>query len=99
MAFKELTKAQRDAVTKMFNHNINPYNVEFDSDESAIKFTSESTHRNWLYYAGFEYIKDGFDLHKTRNGFEAIYYADGSSRVGNVCDTLEEAEMNEEVTE
>lgn len=59
------------------------------SEGYGIIFTNKETHNNWLYYAGFEYIKEGVDIIDldSQNTFVALFSYQ-EDRVENILDRL-----------
>jgi hypothetical protein len=78
-----ITKSQKEALEKRFGRNLKTWRVLIGNDFIAIP---RSLHNNWLYYAGFEYIDDGFDI-----CLENYYiYSDSSERVSDILELLKE---------
>jgi hypothetical protein len=63
-------------------------------DDENIVFTSESSYKNWLYYAGYEYI-DGMPVMIHLDGdFYAVYNENDDERIAEDIDRL--LEIDEE---
>lgn len=70
-------------------HNATASAVYFS--ENYLLFTSESSHKNWLYYAGLEYVEEERgepNIVKVDGEFYALYSRDGSERVERLIDNL-----------
>lgn len=59
-------------------------------------FTNEAAYKHWLYYAGFEYIKESPEILKKNGLFIAAYNVlnDTSGRVGEYLDIIQELNPN-----
>jgi len=92
---KEATKEQKSIIRDRFS-NLQTNGI-FYSDNGELIFTSESTWKNWMYYAGFEYIGEEYDMLKSYSqGDFLVVYPPENSRVNDVIDMLEESAVEEE---
>lgn len=93
----ELKKFTREALASAFGHNISRIGSFYDSENYRIFITNKATYKNWLYYAGFEYIEDNYEIYDSPNGFLAIFQE--HSRVTDLIDLAEQLpkSLNERV--
>ncbi len=90
---RQLTPDQKKMLKDRFTTNLRT-NANVEYFEDGILITNEDVYKNWLYYAGFEYIDgDDITLLKDRGEFAAIFWVE-NERVQNVLDRL--IEMNDE---
>jgi len=67
---EDFTKATYEQISNL-HHNASTNGIYYN-DEYLI-FTSESTLKNWKYYAGYEYIDDEPDMIRINGKFLVIY--------------------------
>ena len=79
------TKATYDQISEI-HHNASSSRIYYN-DEYLI-FTSESTLKNWQYYAGYEYIDDEPDMIRVNGEFLAIYSEDIDERISDDLEIL-----------
>lgn len=91
---KELTSEQKKMLRNRFTDNLRTNEIIYTND--YLIFTSSDVFKNWLYYAGFEYIdKSEYDEVRLK-GIEFIILNYEIDRVSQVIDILT---RNEEDTE
>ena len=83
-----ISPEQKKLLRDRFSFNLLTAGVFF-SDEN-LYITNESTFKNWLYYAGFEYIKDYDMIKKGSTGEFMVVFSINEGRVEEVLETLNE---------
>lgn len=85
---KELSAAQRKMLRERFTQNLYAtHDVEYT--EYALIIKSERCYKNWLYYAGLEYVNsESVTLINDRGEFLAAFWADGCDRVARIIESL-----------
>ena len=71
----EVTSDQKKKLRERFTSNLNCTGIYYCLGYGLL-FTNEEAYKNWLYYAGFEYIKNEFDLIMVRGKFYAFFSND-----------------------
>jgi hypothetical protein len=87
---KKVSPNQLKELRQQFTCNLRGTAVYY-TDQHII-FTSDQTYKNWMYYAGFEYIEEELvESYAGRRGFLKIF--SGHSRVERIIDTLLNSEQ------
>ena len=89
-----LSREQIKSLKDRFTPNLSAREVHYG--ECGIVITNEATYKNWLYYAGFEYILNNeVTLVNDRGDFVAVFWA-GNSRVEHILEILNELEEKDD---
>jgi hypothetical protein len=87
---KKVSPNQLKELRQQFTCNLRGTAVYY-TDQHII-FTSDQTYKNWMYYAGFEYIEEELvESYAGGRGFLKIF--SGHSRVERIIDTLLNSEQ------
>ncbi len=87
---KELTKEQKSILEKRFTHNIRTFGVMLDKENDLLIFTNKNAYKNWLYYAGLEYIEEVPSQLVKDGEFILFYSRYDHDRIETIIDLLEE---------